>query len=295
MMAPEKALRSRNRAAFSQFRTALMTAAARPIMAPVHMPEDDEEYHDAPEAAHAEHAAPDDAEVAADHSDDEHDAYHDAAEDASHPEGGATAAHAVAEPASGAYGDSGPSLFGSRFGGGAAGIGREFPDSNPDDADGFPTSPDKRLGGAAAHASNVSPAGDQFRPYADQQPEVGRIDEGAQTATEALTPEEAQVLRAGPSALSGEELTHVCQSCVSAWHPVAVFDRSEKPRSNRNACYYADQVYREEHHHSPCCCVRHVWTRQRPSRRKATTCTAATTQRLRWCALHLPLPPLRLD
>ena len=67
-------------------------------MEPVHLPEDDEEFHDAPEAAHAAHLAANGDQHATQHSDDELDAFHDAIEDASHTDHGANTSHSPAQP-----------------------------------------------------------------------------------------------------------------------------------------------------------------------------------------------------
>ena len=61
------------------------------------------------------------------------------------------------------------------------------------DADSFIGSSELRHGAASAQASAESPAGEQFRPYADQQGELGRIGEEEDAEAEALTPEDTQV------------------------------------------------------------------------------------------------------
>ena len=158
-------------------------------------PKDDEEFHDAPEAAHAAHPATNGDQHAAQHSDDELDAFHDAIEDASHADHGASARHPSSQSAhDSSWGQSnlGHARDVNQSSVSATSIVEEPFDSDTD-ADGFVSSSHHRDRAAAAQTSNRSPADEQFRPYADPQPEVGRIGDDEDAETEALTPEE-QVL-----------------------------------------------------------------------------------------------------
>ena len=164
-------------------------------MEPVHLPEDDEEYHDAPEAAHSPHTAPDVEQHAAQHSDDDQDAFHDATEEDNHAEGGVPALHPQAQPAHDANGgppaQSQPWSVHEPFNSGSST--REDPTGSHVDADGFHSSPDHRFGADSARAAGSAAPGEQFRPYADQQTEVGRVAEDEDADAEALSTEEAQV------------------------------------------------------------------------------------------------------
>ena len=168
---------------------------SRLSMEPVHLPEDDEEFHDAPEASHPAHPVPNGDHHAAQHSDDELDAFHDAIEDASHTDSGADTSHSSAQPTH-------DTSWGQPLQGNSRDVNQssvsassivEEPFDSDADADGFISGSHHRDSAATAHASDSFPADDQFRPYADQQPEVGRIAEDEAAEAEALTPEETQV------------------------------------------------------------------------------------------------------
>ena len=243
-----------------------MRAAGQQVMDPVKLPEDDEEFHDAPEVAHAEHLAADGREHAFYHSDDEHVAFHDAAEDACHLEGGGTSARVREEAASD---DDKIEVIrstpvGSQPNGGAA-SGRSVLTDSDAVADGFLNSPDQRVGAAAAHGSDDGPASDQFRPYADQQPEVGRLEEVDEEAAEALTPEEAQV-----------QHTVADQCYLRSWGAVSILMMTSFmpwiAKGQRIACHQTrcdtargpPAQLEDQCQKNRSAAVRHVWKLQKP-------------------------------
>ncbi len=252
-------------------------------MEPVHLPEDDEEFHDAPEAAQAAHPATNGDQQATQHSDDEQDAFHDAIEDASHGDHGANPLHSPAQPThdtTGAQSVQGHSRDNKQPTVSATSIVEEPFDSDAD-ADGFVSSSDRRDGAAAAHEPDSSfPADDQFRPYADQQPVAGQVADDEEAEAEALTPEEAQVTRR--------------RSAVRLYMrpPPNGFVRfhdgergaEEQPLKGRSV-NLGKNVFKTstEMLMRPASC-RSDSKRRRPSKRRATTCTGRATRRPRRCA-----------
>jgi len=156
----------------------------------------------------------------------------------------------------------------------------EEPFDSDADADGFVSGSDRYDGAAAAHAPGSFPADDQFRPYADQQPEAGQVAADEDAEAEALTPEEVQVTQrcSGGSFL---------KAAAAEWLFVSLPDGEQgaeaaaevSPCEPRNECVQdlTKMLTRPM-------LSRSGSKRQRPSRRREMTCTGRATQRPQRCA-----------